>query len=164
MIKIEKKIFWSLTPWWGFWRSNEKNFFRNLIQKLSNLMHYDILIKNMLFAFHEYTFLSNYIKNKNAFHPVIFLILALQINQIRSLLIWNTLFRCNSSCSLLIWKKLLASIEATLSTLTVQWYIIGLSFPLHIYHYVISLDFPVIPFFWRLCDLYMLLLLSLSSK
>ena len=44
-------------------------FFRNLIQKLSNLMHYDVLIKNMSFIFHEYTFLSNYIKNKNRFHP-----------------------------------------------------------------------------------------------
>ena len=49
-----------------------KNFFRNLIQKLSNLMHYDVLIKNMSFAFHEYTFLLNYIKNKNGFHPLIF--------------------------------------------------------------------------------------------
>ena len=52
----------------------KKIFFRNLIQKLSNVMHYDVLIKNMLFVFHKYTFLSNYIKSKNKFHLLIFLI------------------------------------------------------------------------------------------
>ena len=51
-----------------------KIFFRNLIQKLSNVMHYDVLIKNMSFVFHEYTFLSNHIKSKNRFHLLIFLI------------------------------------------------------------------------------------------
>ena len=35
-------------------------------------MHYDVLIKDMSFAFHEYTFLSNYMKNKNRFHLLIF--------------------------------------------------------------------------------------------
>ena len=52
----------------------KKFFFRNLIHKLSSVMHYDVLIKNMSFVFHGYTFLSNYIKSKNRVHLLIFLI------------------------------------------------------------------------------------------
>ena len=37
-------------------------------------MYYDVLIKNTSFVFHEYTFLSNYIKIENRFQPLIFLI------------------------------------------------------------------------------------------